>query len=95
LSYVSVRHRYLEKYSADAVREIARVAFKRGENLFTLEFSSASELQTAIEDLVKHGGLAKILQEQNKDFKSYTYSYNSRGCTLTFSFLTCFLSGTD
>lgn len=88
LSYVSVRHRYLEKYSADAVREIARVAFKRGENLFTLEFSSASELQTAIEDLVKHGGLAKILQEQNKDFKSYTYSYNSRGCTLTFSFLT-------
>lgn len=86
LSYVSVRHRYLEKYDQDTVRDIAQVAFRRAENLFTLEFSSCRELQAAIEDLVMHGGIATILQNSKKDFKSYTYSYNEKGCTLTFSF---------
>lgn len=86
LSYVSVRHRFLEKYSFDAVQNIAQVVFKRCENLFTLEFSTKDQLQTAIDALVTNKEIVTILRNLKMDFKSYTYSYNNNGCTLTFSF---------
>lgn len=87
LSYVSVRHRYLERYSLEAVKEIARSAFEREESLFTIELSSGTELGNAIDGLVTGNGISKIIRDLGKSFKSYTYSYNIRGCTLTFSFL--------
>ena len=87
LSYVNVRHRYLDHYDYDAVQSIAQVAFRRGENLFTLEFPSKNELQHAIDVLVKENDISKIIRTLGMDFKSYSYSYNNCGCTLTFSFL--------
>lgn len=88
LSYVSVRHRYLDTYSMEAVQAIAQVAFRRKENLFTLEFPTREELHHAIEALVNNGDLFAILRNLGMDFKTYTYSYNNSGCTLTFSFRT-------
>lgn len=86
LSYVSVRRRYLKEYSYDAVEAIAKNAFKRGENLFTLEFPNKTELDKAVSALVTDREILTLLKNLNKSFKSYSYSYNSRGCTLTFSF---------
>lgn len=86
LSYVSVRRRYLREYSFDAVQEIAKNAFERNENLFTLEFSTKTELDKAITSLVDDRKLLMILSNLEKEFNSYSYSYNTRGCTLTFSF---------
>jgi hypothetical protein len=86
LSYVSVRHRYIETYSLEEVQSIAQVAFRRGENLFTLEFPTKKELQVAMDALVKDKDILKILRNLGSDFKFCTYSYNNSGCTLTFSF---------
>lgn len=86
LSYVSVRRRYLKQYDFEAVQEIAKNAFKRNEKLFTLEFSTKDELDRAIDALVKNEELFTILSNLKKEFSSYSYSYNTRGCTLTFSF---------
>ena len=86
LSYVSVRHRYLDRYNREAVTEVAQTAFKRGETLFTIELSSGTELKKAIDDLVKGKGIISILRNLEMSFNSYSYSYNNRGCTLTFSF---------
>ena len=86
LSYVSVRHRYLEKYSLDAVRDIVQATFKKGETLFTMEFSSDRELKKAIEALLDSRGIDKIMRDFGIGFESYICSYDIRGCTLTFSF---------
>jgi len=86
LSYVSVRRRYLDTYSLDAVLKIAEATFKRGENLFTIEFRNASELQKAIDGLVSNGGISAIIRKTGVSVSSYTYSYNPRGCTFTVSF---------
>ena len=87
LSYVSVRHRYLQTYSIEAVQAIAQVAFRRNENLFTLEFPTKEVLHTAKTALTSGNDMTTILRNLGKDFKSYTCSYNNSGCTLTFSFL--------
>lgn len=86
LSYVSVRHRNLDVYSFEAVKEIAQKAFSRGENLFTIEFSSCSELIGAIDNLIKNNGISKMLHSLEMSYKAYSYSYNMAGYTLTFSF---------
>lgn len=86
LSYVNVRQRYLDYYSLEAVKEIAQTAFKRNESLFTLEFSDRELLHRAIDSLAKDKGIVTIIRNLGMDFKSYSYSYNENGCTLTFSF---------
>ena len=86
LSYVCIRHRYLEDFNTDAVRDIARVAFERGENLFSIEFATQQELQNALEALVEKRGISTILRDLEKNYKSYMYSINNRSFTLTLSF---------
>lgn len=85
LSYVSVRRRYLSAYTRDAVQAIAAEALSRGENLFTLEFSNADELQNAVDDLVKNKGFASILKAFEIEYSSYLYASKKLSCTLTFS----------
>lgn len=85
LSYVSVRGRYLSEYGRDDVQKIASAAFLRGENLFTLEFSTSAELKKAIEDLIDKRGFSVILKNLGIDVSSFLYSNNNVSCTLTFS----------
>lgn len=86
LSYVRIRHRYLERYNLETVQNIAEVAFGRGEDLFTLEFSTKRELQKAIDSLIHDKEIYMILDGLKMKFKSFSYSSNASGCTLTFSF---------
>ena len=86
LSYVRVRNRFLETYSFNAVKEIARTAFRRGERLFTIEFKSKSSLEKAINELVEKNDISKILKELNVSISTYKYSFNLKSCALTLSF---------
>lgn len=51
MSYASIRHRYIEKYSAEGFAKILADAIIRGDMSFTVEFSNLSEMTKAYEDL--------------------------------------------
>ncbi|MDD5973803.1 MAG: hypothetical protein PUC01_08840 [Spirochaetales bacterium] len=52
MSYASIRHRYIEKYSAEGFAKILAEAIERGDMSFTVEFSNLSEMTKAYEDLL-------------------------------------------
>ena len=74
MSYASIRHRYIEKYSAEGFAKILADAVKRGDMTFTVEFSSLSEMTKAYQDLfVNRNFLNIIYQLDDAEILSYNH----------------------
>ena len=83
MSYASIRHRYIEKYSAEGFAKILAEAIERGDMSFTVEFSNLSEMTKAYEDLfVNRNFLNMLYRLGDTEILSYNHLEDKNALTM-------------